>query len=557
MSRNTKNRNGNIRRSALSFAGGDGSLDVDHVLESDPWKDIEKFETSEVARIQNVLKDFGDMIAQEKTLKVKDHTTAKNKASPRSAKKSPLKDSTMNLPGTSSSTNSENVVETQATVSEKKRAPRKPRQTRKKDKKMMPQELLPDIDNAKEESQKSPLKDSTMNLPGTSSSTNSENIVETTVNKKKRAPRKPRQTSKKVEEMIPSLQELSLDIDNAEEEIQKFSNNSAKKNVNSINKILEYRSLQDITNINETGLVQTSTPKREIPIKKTIKKTAKREELTAENKRSKTKNSENKSEKNVQHKKQKLKRNTKDKEGSANILGEQEKTNVKSENNLKCNKVNQNLSKNKVEDKKVENCSTFLSEIEKKCEEVEVNNNIKKINKSKEYNKSMPNQLKKKKLKEENSEKKVKKSDQSRKSLKRISNTEKTKCQHGKCCAKKSDNQCSRGKKQVENEKQYKKNIKAARAIEDLSRRITVVKKKMDCIKNDLESNELLNSSFDEESSYSSQSSYSTYSSSSSDSRSYTSCSCSNCSCDESDCTSSDFSSGSESESTSEGEDSR
>lgn len=37
--------------------------------------------------------------------------------------------------------------------------------------------------------------------------------------------------------------------------------------------------------------------------------------------------------------------------------------------------------------------------------------------------------------------------------------------------------------------KQRKKDVKVARAIEEVSRRITVVKKKMDCIKNDLGEN--------------------------------------------------------------------
>jgi len=40
--------------------------------------------------------------------------------------------------------------------------------------------------------------------------------------------------------------------------------------------------------------------------------------------------------------------------------------------------------------------------------------------------------------------------------------------------------------KEDEKKKQRKKSLKAAKAIEGLSRRITVVKRKMECIKNDL-----------------------------------------------------------------------
>lgn len=70
MSRNTKSHeNKNMRRSALSFAGADGSLDVDHILQSDPWKNVETFEKTEAACIQNILNDFDNMITQEKTLK--------------------------------------------------------------------------------------------------------------------------------------------------------------------------------------------------------------------------------------------------------------------------------------------------------------------------------------------------------------------------------------------------------------------------------------------------------------------------------------------------------
>lgn len=70
MSHNTKTHSDkNMRRSALSFAGANGSLDVDHLLQSDPWKNVTMFDETEVGCIQNVLNDFNDKIQQEKSLK--------------------------------------------------------------------------------------------------------------------------------------------------------------------------------------------------------------------------------------------------------------------------------------------------------------------------------------------------------------------------------------------------------------------------------------------------------------------------------------------------------
>lgn len=59
----------NMRRSALSFASANASLDVDHVLQSEPWKNIAIFDESEAGCIQNILNDFNDKIKQEKILK--------------------------------------------------------------------------------------------------------------------------------------------------------------------------------------------------------------------------------------------------------------------------------------------------------------------------------------------------------------------------------------------------------------------------------------------------------------------------------------------------------
>lgn len=71
MSRNTKSHKNVQRRSALSFDGADDSLDhyIDHIVQSNPWKNVEEIEKSDAARIQNVLNEFDDMIMQEKTSK--------------------------------------------------------------------------------------------------------------------------------------------------------------------------------------------------------------------------------------------------------------------------------------------------------------------------------------------------------------------------------------------------------------------------------------------------------------------------------------------------------
>lgn len=70
MSRNTKSHNNKDvrRRSALSFIGGDGSLDIDDILQSEPWKNVEKFKNSEAGCIQNMLDDFVKIITQENTV---------------------------------------------------------------------------------------------------------------------------------------------------------------------------------------------------------------------------------------------------------------------------------------------------------------------------------------------------------------------------------------------------------------------------------------------------------------------------------------------------------
>lgn len=71
MSRNTKTNseiNSKNIRSALSFDGANGStFDVDHLLQSDSWRNVTTF--NEVGGIQNMLNGFTDKLTPEKSLK--------------------------------------------------------------------------------------------------------------------------------------------------------------------------------------------------------------------------------------------------------------------------------------------------------------------------------------------------------------------------------------------------------------------------------------------------------------------------------------------------------
>lgn len=70
MSRDT-NKSKNMRRSALSFNGGDDTIDdfIDGIVQSESWKDTDEIEYSDIGRIQNVLNQFDEKITQEKILK--------------------------------------------------------------------------------------------------------------------------------------------------------------------------------------------------------------------------------------------------------------------------------------------------------------------------------------------------------------------------------------------------------------------------------------------------------------------------------------------------------
>ncbi|KAG7209906.1 hypothetical protein KM043_011502 [Ampulex compressa] len=61
-------------RSSLSFNGPDGILDMDHIINSDPWKSIEQFDKSEVGSIQNVLNEFSDKIRIDKKARTPETT---------------------------------------------------------------------------------------------------------------------------------------------------------------------------------------------------------------------------------------------------------------------------------------------------------------------------------------------------------------------------------------------------------------------------------------------------------------------------------------------------
>lgn len=59
-----KKRKSLQKRSALSFAGADGTLDVDQILKIDVMKDVQKLEETIAGQIQSVLNEFRDKLAQ-------------------------------------------------------------------------------------------------------------------------------------------------------------------------------------------------------------------------------------------------------------------------------------------------------------------------------------------------------------------------------------------------------------------------------------------------------------------------------------------------------------
>ncbi|XP_029170235.1 centromere-associated protein E-like isoform X4 [Nylanderia fulva] len=102
----SRNMNKNVqRRSALSFVGGDDTIDeyLDHIEQSKSWKDTEEIEGSDAARIQSMLNDFNEVITQENKLK------ADQKGAKKSRKKSTEKFTTENSMTTNSEGSSSNM----------------------------------------------------------------------------------------------------------------------------------------------------------------------------------------------------------------------------------------------------------------------------------------------------------------------------------------------------------------------------------------------------------------------------------------------------------------
>lgn len=64
MSAAKKSRNSQ-KRSGLSFAGANGSLDIEEILKTDIWTEVDKFEETDVGKAQDVLDTYRDTLAQE------------------------------------------------------------------------------------------------------------------------------------------------------------------------------------------------------------------------------------------------------------------------------------------------------------------------------------------------------------------------------------------------------------------------------------------------------------------------------------------------------------
>ncbi|CAL1687025.1 unnamed protein product [Lasius platythorax] len=471
MSRNTKSHKNVQRRSALSFDGADDSLDhyIDHIVQSNPWKNVEEIEKSDAARIQNVLNEFDDMITQEKTSKAGHSGAKKNPKQPRekSAVKSAIEDSmTTNSEGTSSNMHS-NILVPETQVQTKKKASTK-RASKTIEKTPSPRELRHNVDDAK---------------------------------------RVVRKTSE------PNVKEIAV-------------NESVRKT--------NMKKVMSMTDINPL----TSTPKKELP--RTVGETAKDEKSIVKTRNPKMTDSENKSKKYVKRKEKKqetktLEKNAKDIE---HCQGEDDAKVSDKDNNLKIKKKSKNALEKNVENKPKE----YVKRKEKKQRTKMLKKNAKDIKHCQGEDINIPNEIKNL----ESSKNKLQKSATSNKSPKPLKNNVENNCQ----CKSQSKSQCKkkgaencgryeqcllRAKEQSEEKRKHSKSKKAAKAMGKLSRQISVVKKQMECIKNDLESSESSDSDSDYSEKSSHSSSYSTYSSSSSYSGSSSDCSCTSCECYTSD----------------------
>ncbi|XP_072749151.1 uncharacterized protein [Anoplolepis gracilipes] len=409
MSHNTKNKNVQ-RRSALSFAGADDSIDryIDNIVESNPWKNVEEIEKSDAARIQNVLNEFDDMITQQKISKAGHSATKKKSKQP--TEKSPAKSA---------------IMDVETTISE-----------------------------------------------GTSSNMHS-NILssKTQVQTKKKTSKK--RESKTEEET--SLREPQHSVDGAKAEDQETSNPNVKEIT--VNESVKKINKKDITNTTDINLL-TSTPKKRLF--KTIGETAKDKKPAVKEKKQKMTDSKNKSKEYVKREEKKQRKRTLKKNAKeiGNCQGEDKNMPVKEEkvmdieelkDNLECNKKNRNALKSKVKHKQIER--TKVSD---------TNNHV-KIEESK-------NVLK------ENVETKLHK--------------DKKICKIKKECAEKYGEYVQhllKAREQSKERRERRKCENAANAIAKLSRQLSIVKKKMECIKTNLESSESLDfSKYSEESSSSS-----------------------------------------------------
>ncbi|XP_070160308.1 micronuclear linker histone polyprotein isoform X2 [Polyergus mexicanus] len=434
MSRNTKRHKNVQRRSALSFAGADDSIDhyIDNIIQSDPWENVAEIRKSDAAYIQNVLNEFDDMITQEKASKAS-HSAAKKKLK-QPKEKSAVKDSTTSE-GTSS--NMHNMLESKTKVQTKKKVSTK--RTPKTIEKTPSQELQCSVDNAK------------------------------------RAVRK-----------------------TSEPNIEKIAVNESVKEINK----------KDVTNTTDTNLL-TSTPKKELS--KTIGETAKGEKLSVNKKKQKMIDFENTSKKYVKHQK---------KQRQKSILKKEMKDmeDCQGEDNTKVSDKDDNLKVNESKNVLKENVETKLSKSTMKCNVVDEKCEFK--------NKKISSKLKNLKSCKD----KLSKSATSKTSSKPLkNNVENTESQCKKCAenCRTYEQRLSTAGKQSKEKRELRKTKKAIKAMTKLSHDISAVKRKVECIKNNLESRE----SSDSGSDYSEESLYSSlYSFSSSFESSHSSdCSCSYC----------------------------
>ncbi|XP_011267757.1 dentin sialophosphoprotein [Camponotus floridanus] len=442
------------RRSALSFAGADDSIDhyIDSIVQSDPWKHIEKIEKSDAARIQSVLNEFNDRITQEKTCKADLNIAKKNSKQPtESVVKSSTEDLiTTNSEGTSS--NMHNDILTPKTKDQTRKKTSK-KQTPKTVEETSSQELQHVVDDIKKTSKKKGRKSSEPNVK--------EIVVNESIKK----------TNKK--DVINN--DINLKTSTPKQKLPTTVGETAKDGKSIVRK----RKMTDSENKSEKCIKSEGKKQR----KRTSKKNTK----------------------DIEHCQDEV---------SKNMPSNEEKImNMEEVKNLECSKENHNALKSEVKyknksNKKISDKNNHLqaeeskniSENKMKCNAVdnqwEINNICTKLKNKNELPKNVT-------------------SNKSSKTLKR--NMENTKCQCKKKCTENcgKDKQCLKTNEQLEKRREYKKSKKAAKAMAKLSQEISTVKKKMESIKNDLENSESSDSSdySDEFRSYSS--SYSSYSGSS------------------------------------------